>query len=356
MPEKFCNVGDCIWAESDSFCKTLADAAVPLDGKWPLLILYLRGIRDIESLTEVQKTQMQELLLSILNAKDYSPTRYREGQAAILAIITRSYRERLNQFVREAAELAKDMYSLFGKHQREVSAIVHTADTELSQGADPAHLLAEIRDVLKGVVAKMEQDANTLINLSQKDSLTGLANRRSFDSFLDECVKLWEQTGTNLSLIMFDIDHFKKFNDTYGHLVGDQVLRTLAGPVQNILAQYQDASSKALAARYGGEEFTILLSGKVAEQSVQIGEQVRKTLQRTSLLLRDADGKVLESGLRVTISVGIADIRSDWGGAYQANLVDCADKALYHAKNNGRNCTVWYTPEAEEMYSLISEE
>jgi len=193
MSEKFCKVGDCIWAGTDSFCKTLADAAVPLDGKWPLLILYLRGIRDIESLTEVQKTQMHELLRSILNAKDFSQTHFREAQMSILSIITRSYQERLNQFARETAELAKDMRSLFGKHQREVSVIVKNTDAGLARGSDPVHLLSEIRDVLKGVVAKMEEDANTLVNLSQKDSLTGLANRRSFDSFLNECVERWQK-------------------------------------------------------------------------------------------------------------------------------------------------------------------
>jgi diguanylate cyclase (GGDEF)-like protein len=245
------------------------------------------------------------------------------------------------------------MRSLFGKHQQQVSSLAKNVDTDLAGGRDPVHMLSELRDVLKGVVAKMEQDVDTLVSLSQKDSLTGLANRRSFDSFLDECVERWKKGRKNLGLVMFDIDHFKKFNDTYGHLVGDQVLRTLAAPVQNILKRLADHSSKVLAARYGGEEFAVLLSGKVAENSVQIGEQLRKAIQNTSLLLRDTEGKVLESGLRVTISVGVATIRSKWGGAYQANLVDCADKALYYAKNLGRNCTVAYTPDAADVYSLI---
>ena len=356
MSVKSCAVGDCIWADSDSFCDVLTRAAVPLDGKWPLLILYLRGIRDIKSLSEVQKTQMQELLLSILRGKDYSQTRYDEVQASILSIITLSYQEKLNQFVRETSELAKDIYSLFGKHQQNVSTIVHNVDTGLAKGSDPATLLAGIRDALKDVVAKMEQDASVLVNLSHKDSLTGLANRRFFDTFLDECVERWKTTRENVSLIMFDIDRFKKFNDTYGHLVGDQVLRTLAVQVRNIIAPLEDGSSKELAARYGGEEFCILLSGREPEQAVRIGEQLRKTVQKTGLLLRDAGGKVLESGLRVTISVGIADIWPKWEGAFQTNLVDCADKALYHAKSSGRNCTVRYTPDAPTSYTLIPKE
>ena len=356
MSGRPCAVADCIWAENDNFCNVLTSASVPLDSKWPLVILYLRGIGDFSSLSEVQKSQMQELLLSILRTKDYSQARYNEVQSSMLSIITLSYQEKLNQIVRETSELAKDVHSMFGKHQQEVSLIVQNADAELAKGGDPAFLLAEIRDSLKGVVAKMEQDANVLVSLSHKDSLTGLANRRFFDTFLDECVERWNTTQETVSLIMFDIDRFKKFNDTYGHLVGDQVLRTLAVQVQNIIAPLQDGSSKVLAARYGGEEFCILLSGGVTRQAVRIAEQLRKTVQKTSLLLRDAAGKVLESGLKVTISVGIADIWPKWGGAFQTNLVDCADKALYHAKNSGRNCTVRYTPEGDKTYTVISKE
>lgn len=356
MAGRTCVTGDCIWAEKDTFCDALARAAVPLDGKWPLVILYLRGIRDVTSLSEVQKSQMQELLISILRAKDYSQSRYDEVQATIFSIITLSYQQKLKEIMRETSELAKDIHGMFGKHQQEVSAVVQNVDAELAKGADPAFLLSEIRDALKDVVAKMEEDANALVHLSHKDSLTGLANRRSFDTFLDECVENWKKQKEKVSLIMVDIDHFKKFNDAYGHLVGDQVLRTLAVQMQNIIAPLQTGSSRALAARYGGEEFAILLSGKVSEQATSIGERLRQTVQKTTLILRDVNDNVIESGLRVTISVGIADIWSKWTGAFQSNLVDCADKALYHAKNSGRNCTVHYTPEASKVYSPIGKE
>lgn len=356
MSAKPCVMADCIWAEKDSFCNALAQASVPLDGKWPLVVLYLRGIKDIKSLSEVQKTRMQELLLSILRTKDYSQARYDEVQASILSIITLSYQEKLDQFIRETSELAKDIHGLLGKHRQNVSSIVDNVDTELSRGSDPTLLLSGIRDALKDVVAKMEQDADVLVSLSHKDSLTGLANRRFFDASLDEYVERWKTTRENVSLIMFDIDHFKKFNDTYGHLVGDQVLRTLAAQVRDITAPLEDDPSRVLAARYGGEEFCILLSGKAAEKAVRVGERLRKTVQKTGLLLRDASGKVLESGLRVTISVGIADIWPKWEGAYQTNLVDCADKALYHAKSSGRNRTVRYTPDAAKSYTVIPEE
>lgn len=358
MPEKFCIVGDCIWTKGDGFCDVLAQAAVPLDEKWPFVVLYLRGIKDIKCLSEIQKTQMQDILLAVLRAKDYSQTHYDEVQESILSVITLPYQEKLDQILRETSELAKDMRSLFGKHTQDISSIVQGTETSLSKGKDPAFLLSEIRDALKDVVIKMKQDTNALVDLSHKDSLTGLANRRYFDTFLDECVERWKTKQENVSLIMFDIDHFKNFNDTYGHLVGDQVLRTLAVQVQDIITPLQNSNSFSaiLAARYGGEEFGVLLCGRSGKKVIQVAEQLRKSIQKTSLRLLDDDGQVLKKGLHVTISVGIADIWPKWEGAYQRNLVSCADKALYHAKNSGRNCTVRYTPEAPESYALIPPE
>lgn len=354
MTSKLCTVANCIWAENDNFCEVLSRASVPLDGKWPLLILYLRGIQDVTVLSERQKARMQELLISILRQKDYSRARFENVQTALHDIVIEPYQEKLNNISRETSELAKDMRNLFGKYQGNVTAVVQNVDEGLSKGVEPAFLLAGIRDALKDLAVQMEQDTSALVNLSHKDSLTGLSNRRSFDAFLKDCVECWKEKSTPVSLIMFDIDHFKKFNDTYGHLVGDQVLHTLAAQVQKIIAPLESGQSRVLAARFGGEEFAVVLSNEAAAQADKIAEAIRKSVQKTALLLRDAAGSVLESGLRVTVSLGIAEISPHWNGALQTNLVDSADKALYYAKNNGRNCTVHYTPDKEQHYSLIS--
>jgi diguanylate cyclase (GGDEF)-like protein len=325
-----------------------------MDEKWPFVILYLRGIKDIKFLGEIQKKQLQELLLSIVRIKDYSQLRYNDVQQSILSIITRPYQAKLSDILRETSALAKEMHKLVGTHHQSVASIMEDIDVELSKGDNPALILAGIRDALKDVAIKMEQDVSSLTTLSYKDSLTGLANRRAFDKFLDECVERWQKEQTQLSLIFFDIDDFKKFNDTYGHLTGDQILCTLAAQAKDIIAQYEDAFSRILAARYGGEEFALILSGKAAGQSSKIAEQLRRLIQKTALRLRDTDSKVLKSGLYITVSLGVADIRPMWEGAFQTNLIDYADKALYHAKSKGKNCTVLYTPEKPEAYSLVS--
>ncbi|MDR2161636.1 MAG: GGDEF domain-containing protein, partial [Desulfovibrio sp.] len=189
------------------------------------------------------------------------------------------------------------------------------------------------------------------LTLSRKDSLTGLANRRFFDEYLEGAVAEWEKSKAPLGLIIFDVDFFKKFNDTYGHPVGDQVLRTLAAQVRKVLEPLgQTQDSKVLAARYGGEEFGIILQGPVVRRMAMVAESVRKAVEKSSLLLRDSSGNVVESGLRVTISVGTAPLWDGWFSSLRANLVDAADKALYRAKSEGRNRTVEFVPGKNPSY------
>lgn len=349
-----CKIGQCIWSEQTLFCEVLADAGVPQDGKWPMLILYLRGIRDACYLSEVQKSQMQELLVEVLRNKDFSIKSFTDVNTRIFAIITEKFNEELREIARETSQLAKDMHDIFGKRQAEVADLAEKVDEDLAKGVEPASLLAGLRDTLKNVASQMEQDNTMLAALSNKDSLTGLNNRRSFDSFLAAAVEEWQKSGEPLSLIMFDIDNFKKFNDTYGHLAGDQVLTTLARQVEGILAPLENGTSRIMAARYGGEEFAVVLLGNAARNPVATAEKIRTTVERTVMRLRDSDDNVLERKLRITVSLGVATARVDWPGAYQMNLIDFADKSLYQAKRYGRNCTVQYLPERKDMYARVN--
>jgi diguanylate cyclase (GGDEF)-like protein len=356
VPGKNCIIGDCIWVQNDNFCDVLTQAAIPLDEKWPLVILTLRSVKDARRLSETQKARLHEILLAVLRAKDYSQTRYEEVQESIYSALTLHIQEKLDQVLREISGLTKDMCNLFGKHQETVSVIAQDVETGLTDGSDPVFVLSEIRGALKDVVTKMQQDASNLVELAHKDSLTGLANRRHLEDFLDQCVERWKTRQESVSLIMCDIDHFKKFNDTYGHPIGDQVLRTLADQMRDIAAPFQDDAHGVLVARYGGEEFCVVLSGMKPSQVIRIAEQLRKTIEKSKLRLLDSSDNVLKKGLHVTISLGIADLWPQWEGSYQANLVDYADKALYHAKSSGRNRTARYTPDAAETYALVSEE
>ena len=350
-----CGTAGCLWSGNGSFCKILNKAGVPLDGKWPLLVLCLREIGVDRILSEPQKAAIQKLLVDTLRERDFSEENYVRTSSAIREVLTAPYEQKLLALTREAAALTEEAHRILGRHTQEVLSVAEGMDSDLVEGSDPSAVLSGLRDALHSVAEKMQQDMNVLIDLSHKDCLTGLANRRSFDAFLNEVEREWVSDGVPASLIMLDVDYFKSFNDTYGHLVGDQVLRTLASLVRQF-SELPGDNTRSLAARYGGEEFAIIIQGEAALGVVELAENLRRAIKNASLLLRDANNVIVETGIHVTASFGVASIWKGWKSAFAANLIDCADKALYHAKKNGRNCTVRYAPESRQIYELVDAE
>lgn len=159
------------------------------------------------------------------------------------------------------------------------------------------------------------------------DSLTGLANRRHFDRLLARQIREAEEAEESLCLIMCDIDHFKRINDTWGHPVGDQVIRYVASTLR------VGAPADALAARYGGEEYALLLPKTRLAEAQAIAEELCQRV-RARTLSRKASGDLI--GV-ITISVGVASFNVGEGGE---SLVRRADACLYDAKKTGRNRVV----------------
>ena len=351
-----CNheAGKCLWSKSEKFCAMLRHSSVPLDNKWPLVILNLRGVKDIPTLSEMQKSHLQELLFVLLEQKDFSDARLEEVHKRMHAIITAPFSEKLNNIAKETSALAKDIHTMFGKHTQNMSHVADSIEESIALGKEPASILSGLRDTLRDVVTQMERDASALLSLSHNDSLTGLANRRAFDLFLSQAVERWTRDSTPVSLIMLDIDNFKRLNDTYGHLMGDQVLKSLAAQMKKIATSLDDDNSSVLAARFGGEEFAIVLFGEVTDLTVLVADNLRKTIQKTDVTQMSANRRV-PSDLRVTVSVGVAELWSGWKGEYMRNLVDFADQALYHAKNSGRNCTALYMPEQPDSFVVLAQ-
>jgi len=152
--------------------------------------------------------------------------------------------------------------------------------------------------------------------LAAKDPLTHLINRGAFDERMQAEVARAVRHKHKLSVAMIDIDHFKQFNDTYGHMVGDEVLRLLADVLQKSVRRSD------LVARYGGEEFIVLFPETPADSAVFKTEDLRKSVEPSS----------------VTVSIGVAEIPSD--GTDMRTVIDCADQRLYQAKRGGRNQVV----------------
>ncbi len=172
------------------------------------------------------------------------------------------------------------------------------------------------------------------------DGLTGLANRRHLDEFLTEQFRISSRYGTPLSVIILDIDHFKKVNDTYGHPVGDQVLRNVAMALSQIVREAD------LCARYGGEEFVVVLPATALDGALDVAERVRSAIETNVMV---AGGKKLS----VTVSAGVNTYRKD-SQASADWLIKEADMALYDAKRSGRNRVQRFEQPDASPWSLVS--
>lgn len=214
--------------------------------------------------------------------------------------------------------------------------IIEKLLNELSNAASRSSALeanflktAQDLDQIKDSLKLAEQHSNT-------DPLTGLANRRSLEAFLRGAQITAMEAGTPLSILMIDIDHFKRFNDGYGHQVGDQVLRLVARVLQ------ENVRDCDLAARYGGEELMAVLPDTTLDDCTEIAECIRRRIAEARLTRR-ATGEEIAS---VTVSIGVAQFRM----ADSADgMIERCDRALYRAKRLGRNRTVRETSLDDEI-------
>lgn len=181
---------------------------------------------------------------------------------------------------------------------------------------------------------------------ARRDALTQLANRHTFDREIARQVAESNHSGQECSLIMLDIDRFKRLNDQYGHLAGDEVLRTVARMVQSCVARTRWAD-RPLVARYGGEELSVLLPGVGLDGAYRVAEDILETVRRKAV---EADGRVL----RLTISGGVATCPMH--AATPSGLIAAADAALYRAKESGRDrCEVALTPRRSPEPAMVYE-
>jgi diguanylate cyclase len=246
-------------------------------------------------------------------------------------------RELLQQLSELAATTAHDV----GEHSTRMQNVSEQISAVSSLGEDPlrASLLAaaaqmlEANEQLQAELAETKAELHghtkrveVLMTEARIDALTGVANRRALDEELARCYAAWQRQGRPLSLLILDVDHFKKFNDTYGHPAGDEVLRNI-GRVLAASVREMD-----FVARYGGEEFAFVLPGTRLEDAKSAAERIRNGI---------AQAKVPFSGkdLQVTVSVGLAELHP---GDTVASLLKHADTALYAAKSNGRNRSYYY--------------
>jgi len=205
----------------------------------------------------------------------------------------------------------------------EVRALELGAVDYISKPINTAVLKARVNTHIK-----LKQMQEQLVKLSNQDKLTGISNRRHFDEYLDVEWRRNMRNQTPLAVIMADIDYFKRFNDTYGHLAGDECLIKVASTLHSVLQRPSD-----LAARYGGEEFIGVLSNTNVAGAHQIAEAFRSEVKKLAISHSSSPMRC------VTVSCGVAAVVPNIA-ILPSELIDMADKHLYAAKDAGRNVVI----------------
>lgn len=256
----------------------------------------------IESVQDAQK-EIQEILKDvldgILHTKDF----------------TSDYRDKLKGFTTQLKD---------GGERDKIQKVV--ADLMLVT-VGVINASEQLKEHLAEMTLKCEKLQRELDDAQQEiliDPLTQLYNRKAFDRQISTCLKVSREGRVGFSVVMVDIDSFKQFNDQYGHLLGDRILKFLGSLLS------KEIKGKDFVARYGGEEFMVLLSGTSLEKACLVADNIRKSLDGVQL-------KYVKTGRalgKITISAGVSAVRE---GDTEESLVKRADDALYLAKQSGRN-------------------
>lgn len=208
--------------------------------------------------------------------------------------------------------------------KEEVASVLQDVVNDTNKMMEQNKTLEDHLERSSKIMIELKRELEQVRKEAMTDGLTGLTNRKSFDEKLEQTAKLCSEENKAFSLLLLDIDHFKSFNDNYGHQVGDQVLRLVAKTL------IDSVKGRDTAARYGGEEFAIILPDTNVDAGRIVAENLRKAIERKEIMNRTTG----ENLGRITISIGVAQHHD---GESLTSLIERADAALYTAKHNGRN-------------------
>ncbi|MDI1228023.1 MAG: GGDEF domain-containing protein [bacterium] len=225
----------------------------------------------------------------------------------------------------------------YGENLGDVSSQIANAESIADLGAVVSSIIQETKVMVaknQQLESKLETSSEQVTELKKNldnvkrealtDGLTGVANRKAFDKNILDMIEESTANATPMVLIMIDIDFFKKFNDTYGHQVGDQVLKLVARTLVD------NVKGRDLVSRYGGEEFSVLLPETPLSAGMKVGEMLRRSVESKEVVNKTSN----ENLGRITLSIGVAEYLP---GESISRVIERADEALYKSKKTGRN-------------------
>lgn len=284
---------------------------------------------DPEQKTEIRVVHLAALLANILysgNPIDYHAP-FRDRAKKMFKLETKSIDEILEQANTEVAKAAQ-YFGLNIEGTASIPELLQKANIELSllnmSYEQMNRELVEAKMQLETLTTELEEKNSYLEGIANLDGLTEIYNHRYFQEFLDKEISRTIRLENQLSLILTDIDNFKKFNDFYGHQAGDYVLKEVAGLCGGLIRDYD------LIARYGGEEFVFVFPETGETDALTIAEKIRAAIEQHPFSYEGDD-------YRVTSSFGVAVFDGTAKPIKKSELIDRADKAMYAAKKKGRN-------------------
>lgn len=276
---------------------------------------------------KITEQDCQDLYEKYLNSGHERETYQRAGDQINSALhdvsdIMQNVKETTNQFTNVLKTATDTLVDV--QIPDEVKEVLATINAETERMLQYNHELEKRLDQSSLMMDSIKRDMDRIRREAVTDGLTGIANRKAFDEQINRLCRESKRDGLIFSFVMIDIDHFKAFNDSYGHQVGDQVLRLVAMTLVN------EVKGQDMVARYGGEEFVVILPGTNADAARAVAENLRKAVESKEVLNR-ATGQSLG---QITVSLGVAQF---YGSEGAEELIRRADMALYSAKDKGRN-------------------
>ena len=297
-------------------------------GADPELERILKQVEDgLETLTERRVLDLYTQFFEV----DMETEAIRQTGALIEASVTKVM-ERLVEANENAARYGKSLDSFNGRLTRgidgpELQQIVAAVMTETHKMRERSERIAgDIKESSLEII-ELRRSLESVRREAHTDALTGIANRRSFDERLKVALREAKVSSDTLSLLMIDIDHFKKFNDSFGHPLGDKVLQLVARILKTSI------KGRDTVARYGGEEFVVILPSTRMAGAAVLADQIREAVASRHIIQK----RTGEDFGTITLSIGVANLRTGDSGE---SFIKRADDALYTAKRNGRNRVV----------------
>ncbi len=245
-------------------------------------------------------------------------------------------------------DISNRLSSDVGEHSTRVKQISEEVRAEQPEGSETLlNAMTQLLEANQRMEQQLQDAENRIgeqarqlemeVEQARTDALTSLSNRRKFDDVLDQAYETFQQGGDTTSILLLDVDHFKKFNDTHGHLAGDEVLRGVGRILQEM------TGDDDLPCRYGGEEFAVIYPGRSIEQIKDKAESVRAEIAKRQFEFENLK-------LQVSASGGVAQLRSSED---IASFIQRADEGLYASKEAGRNCGHWH--DGEDCHPLAED-